>query len=71
MSIALTRGIRVSVSTDYLPEQSMPREQRYVFTYTVRIINPVAHDGAAAQSALGDHGRQRADQRGARPRRGG
>lgn len=39
MSEALTRGIRVSVQTQYVPEQSAPREKRYVFAYTIRIAN--------------------------------
>ncbi|MCU0685781.1 MAG: ApaG domain [Polyangiaceae bacterium] len=38
-SNALTQGIRVSVKSSYLPEQSSPAERRYVFAYTVRIIN--------------------------------
>ena len=37
MSNALTRGIRVTVSSQYLSDQSMPG--RYVFAYTVRIAN--------------------------------
>lgn len=31
--------IRVSVSTDFLPEQSQPSADRYVFAYTVTIQN--------------------------------
>lgn len=31
--------IAVTVSTQYLPEQSNPAEQQYVFAYTVRITN--------------------------------
>lgn len=38
-SNALTQGIRVLVKSSYLPEQSSPAERRYVFAYTVRIIN--------------------------------
>jgi ApaG protein len=38
-SDALTQGIRVSVKSSYLPEQSSPAERRYVFAYTVRIVN--------------------------------
>jgi ApaG protein len=37
MSSAITHGIRVTVSTQYLPEQS--GSGRYVFAYTVRIAN--------------------------------
>jgi ApaG protein len=36
---AVTEGIRVSVVSRYLPEQSDPAEQRYVFAYTIRIAN--------------------------------
>jgi len=38
-STAVTEGIRVVVSSKYLPEQSQPRERRYVFAYNVRISN--------------------------------
>lgn len=43
MSAAVTEGIRVTVTTEYVSAQSVPREKRYVFAYTVRIQN----DGAA------------------------
>ena len=39
MSTAITEGIRVSVSTQYVPSQSSPAARRYVFAYTVRITN--------------------------------
>jgi ApaG protein len=39
MSNAITDGIRVTVKSVYVPEQSAPRAQRYVFAYTVRIAN--------------------------------
>ncbi len=39
MSNALTEGIRVSVSSVYVPEQSAPKSGRYVFAYTVKIAN--------------------------------
>jgi ApaG protein len=39
VSIAITNGIRVSVSSVYVPSQSSPTEKRYVFAYTVRIGN--------------------------------
>ena len=39
MSTALTEGIRVSVSSVYVPEQSAPKARRYVFAYTVKIAN--------------------------------
>ena len=39
MSTATTEGIKVTVSTVYVPSQSSPAEHRYVFAYTVRILN--------------------------------
>ena len=39
VSIALTEGIKITVATTYRPEQSAPRAHRYVFAYTVRIVN--------------------------------
>ncbi len=39
VSTAITQGIRVTVSTVYVPSQSSPSEHRYVFAYTVRITN--------------------------------
>jgi ApaG protein len=42
-SEALTQGIRVMVHAVYVPEQSSPAADRYVFAYTVVIIN----EGAA------------------------
>ncbi len=38
-SVAETEGVRVSVQSQYLPEQSAPPSQRYVFAYTVKIEN--------------------------------
>jgi ApaG protein len=38
-STAITDGIRVTVTSRYLPEQSTPTAQRYVWAYTVRIVN--------------------------------
>jgi ApaG protein len=38
-SIAVTEGIRVSVKSEYLADQSVPASKRYVFAYTVRIEN--------------------------------
>jgi ApaG protein len=38
-SMALTDGIRITVSSKYLPEQSNPKGRRYVWAYTVRITN--------------------------------
>ncbi|HMJ51778.1 MAG TPA: Co2+/Mg2+ efflux protein ApaG [Polyangiaceae bacterium] len=39
MSNAITSGIRVTVSSNYIPAQSAPKARRYVFAYTVRIAN--------------------------------
>jgi ApaG protein len=39
VSTAVTEGIRVSVSSAYVPEQSAPKARRYVFAYTVKIAN--------------------------------
>lgn len=38
-STAVTEGIRVSVKSSYVAEQSLPLARRYVFSYTVRIAN--------------------------------
>ena len=43
-SIAVTQGIRVRVQSQYLPDQSSPRDDRYVFAYTITISN----EGASA-----------------------
>ncbi len=39
VSTAITNGIRVTVSTVYVPSQSSPIAHRYVFAYTIRIAN--------------------------------
>jgi ApaG protein len=39
VSTAVTEGVRVTVESTYVPEQSSPRGRRYVFAYTVRIVN--------------------------------
>jgi len=39
VSTAVTDGIRVSVKSEYLADQSVPASKRYVFAYTVRIEN--------------------------------
>ncbi|MBI5514988.1 MAG: Co2+/Mg2+ efflux protein ApaG [Deltaproteobacteria bacterium] len=39
MSTALTRGIRVTVRSQYLPDRSSPGSREYVFAYTVKISN--------------------------------
>ena len=38
-SQALTQGIRVRVQSVYLPEQSSPTDERFVFAYTITISN--------------------------------
>jgi ApaG protein len=38
-SSALTDGIRVRVKSHYLPEQSSPKDDRFVFAYTITISN--------------------------------
>lgn len=38
-STATTAGIRVTVRTAYVSEQSNPRARRFVFAYTIRIEN--------------------------------
>jgi ApaG protein len=38
-NLAITEGIRVSVRSSYLPDQSSPRDRRYVFSYSVTISN--------------------------------
>ena len=39
ISSAITEGIRVTVTASYVPEQSAPASKRYVFAYTVKILN--------------------------------
>jgi ApaG protein len=39
VSVAVTEGIRVTVRSQYLPDQSSPEDDRYVFAYTVKIVN--------------------------------
>lgn len=39
MSTAITEGIKITVSTVYVPSQSSPIDHRYVFAYTIRITN--------------------------------
>jgi ApaG protein len=38
-SQAITQGIRVRVQSQYLPEQSSPHDDRFVFAYTITISN--------------------------------
>jgi ApaG protein len=39
VSTAVTRGVRVTVRAQYLPERSSPKSGQYAFAYTVRISN--------------------------------
>jgi len=39
MSDTTTRGIRIQVRSQFLPERSSPRDEHYVFQYHVRISN--------------------------------
>jgi uncharacterized protein affecting Mg2+/Co2+ transport len=39
VSSAVTDGIRVNVSTQYIPQQSMPQAKRYVFALHGEIAN--------------------------------
>lgn len=43
MSTATTRGIRVDVSSEYLPERSSISQRQWAFAYTVRIANEGMH----------------------------
>ena len=38
-STAVTQGIRVHVTSAYVPAQSSPTARKYVFAYTIRIAN--------------------------------
>jgi ApaG protein len=44
-------SIRVEVATNYLPEQSEPRERRFVFSYTITLRN----DGQVPAKLLTRH----------------
>lgn len=46
MSDAISRGIRVQVQSEYIPEQSDPSNHYYFFVYHVKIAN---HGDKAAQ----------------------
>jgi len=39
MSTAVTRGIRVSVESRYIPDRSRPQNRQYAFSYTITITN--------------------------------
>lgn len=44
MSTTSTRGVRVHVAPQYLPAQSSPNDQRWMFAYSVTIHNEGEHD---------------------------
>jgi ApaG protein len=39
VSEAITRGIRIQVRSEYVPERSRPLEGQWFFAYTIRITN--------------------------------
>ncbi|MBL8787516.1 MAG: ApaG domain, partial [Deltaproteobacteria bacterium] len=39
MSVATTRGVRVEVAAQWLPERSNPAKNQWFFTYRVRLVN--------------------------------
>jgi ApaG protein len=51
MSDTSTNGIRVQVETRYLPEQSSPRDNQYLFAYRIRISN----EGAETAQLISRH----------------
>jgi len=51
MSEALTRGIRIRVESEYLPERSDPQNQFYYFAYHVTISN----EGAETAQLISRH----------------
>lgn len=50
-SSSITDGIRVSVTSRYIPEQSVPRLKRFVWAYTIRIAN----ESSAAAKLVSRH----------------
>ena len=51
MSSAITDGIEVSVRSEFRPDRSFPAQSRFLFTYTVRILN----GGASSARLLSRH----------------
>ena len=51
VSTAITQGIRVTVSSVYVPAQSSPAEKRYVFAYTVRIVSDILESNGSSSMA--------------------
>ncbi|MCS6799889.1 MAG: Co2+/Mg2+ efflux protein ApaG [Myxococcota bacterium] len=50
-SVAVTRGVRVAVRSQYLPSRSNPAQRHYAFAYTIRITN----EGEATVQLLTRH----------------
>jgi len=51
VSLAVTQGIKVAVRSDFRPDRSLPAQNRYLFTYTVRVTN----EGGAGTKLLSRH----------------
>jgi len=51
VSTATTDGIEVSVRSEFRPDRSFPAQSRFLFTYTVRILN----GGATSARLLSRH----------------
>ena len=51
MSDACTRGVRVKVASQYVPERSNPAQSEYFFAYRIRIAN----EGAQTVQLLSRH----------------
>lgn len=51
MSDTTTNGIRVQVESRYLPEQSSPRDNQFLFAYRIRISN----EGAETAQLISRH----------------
>jgi ApaG protein len=51
MPEAVTRGIRVAVRSEYVPQRSRPLEGRWFFSYTIRISN----EGSETAQLLSRH----------------
>ena len=58
-SEATTRGVRVSVLSEYAPDRSRPAQQQWFFLYTITITNEGAGHRAAALPPLDHHRRRR------------
>ena len=43
MTTAITKGVKVTVETEYMPEYSSPAQYHYVFTYRITIENVGDH----------------------------